>query len=102
MDQQTTPLIEGLFRELRALGAATSTDDFSENWLGMNKSYLRCLRARNRNPSPRALVQCATRLRKASGSMLASEQGPAFKKVAKRMGQLADVCSKELFSMSEF
>jgi hypothetical protein len=101
MTIETQPLIEGLFDELRALGAVRSTDDFSVNWLGMNKSYLRCLRARNRKPSTQVMAQCANRLRKASSQLVANNGTTAVKKVAKRMNQLADLCVDEVFSACE-
>jgi len=95
------PLIEDLFDELKSIGAVSSTDDFSENWLGMNRSYLRCLRARNRAPSARVLAQCANRLQNASYRLTETAETTSVKKVAKRMKQLAQLCADEVFAVSD-
>ena len=47
-------MIESIFEELKGIGAVTSGTDFSEEWLGMEGSYFRGLRARQRDPSAKA------------------------------------------------
>ncbi len=91
------PFIENLFQELRELGVVSSTDDFSRDWLGMNKSYLRCIRARNRQPTVRVLSQCATRLRNASEHLAATDATTQSRKVARRFRQLAEQCKQAVF-----
>lgn len=98
MTTDKKPLIEDLFYELKSIGAVSSTDDFSTNWLGRNKSYLRCLRARNKEPSTQVLAHCANRLRHASHQLATNGQTTNVKKVARRMKHLAQMCVDEVFS----
>ena len=55
-------MIEGIFEEMRGIGAVASSDEFSTNWLGRERSYLRGLRAKRREASPAVLATCAVRL----------------------------------------
>ena len=91
-------LLEGIYKELREFGAVQSTDDFSIRWLGMNESYLRCLRARQRQPSAKVLAHCAMRLRRASGLLTSVDQPPKVRAVATRMQKLADLCADAVFT----
>lgn len=91
-------LLEGIYAELRGFGVVQSTDDFSIRWLGMNESYLRCLRARQRQPSAKVLAQCAMRLRRASGLLISVDQPPKVRAVATRMQKLADLCADAVFA----
>lgn len=101
MDTDKLPVIETLFVNLKALGAVRSTDDFSVNWLGMDKSYLRCLRARNRNPTPRVLANCNVRLLDLSERLTANHQPSKIRKVGRRLKELADLCVCEYSTESE-
>ncbi len=49
-------MIEEIFEQLKDLGAVSSTDDFSTQWLGRERSYMRCLRAKQRDPSAQVLA----------------------------------------------
>ena len=62
MNTGTLRIIEGIYRLLKRLEVVRSTDDFSVIWLGMEKSYLRCLRARNREPTARVFATFTERL----------------------------------------
>ena len=55
-------MIEGIFEEMRGIGAVASSDEFSTEWLGRERSYLRGLRAKRRDASPVVLATCAVRL----------------------------------------
>ena len=55
-------MLEKVFDELCELGAVRSSDEFSIKWLGKERSYMRCLRSKQRKPSLNALATCAVRL----------------------------------------
>lgn len=55
-------MIEKIFEELRDIGIVRSRDQFSAEWLGREKSYLRGLQAKKRKPSVAVLATCAARL----------------------------------------
>ena len=40
-------MIETIYEELRGIGVVRSSDDFSSSWLGKERSYMRCLRAKS-------------------------------------------------------
>lgn len=83
-------MIEEIFYELKGLGAVRTTDEFSTLWLGREKSYLRCLRAKRRDPSSTALATCAVRLLRSAdklnkGQVLpTSHQGTRFRSLANK------------------
>jgi hypothetical protein len=62
-------MIEEIFEQLKDLGAVSSTDDFSTKWLGRERSYMRCLRAKQRDPSAQVLATCAVRLLRTADSV---------------------------------
>lgn len=84
-------MIEAIYEELKKLGAVTSRTDFSEEWLGMEGSYFRGRRVKERSPSPRALATCAVKLRKRA-SILQDSAYPQARVVATRYHLLADRC----------
>jgi hypothetical protein len=49
-------LIEFIFDELRLIGAVKSSDNFSMHWLGRERSYMRSLREKRREPSAQVLA----------------------------------------------
>ncbi len=61
-------MIEYIFDELKNLGEVRSTDDFSMKWLGRERSYMRCLRSKRREPSAQVLATCAVRLLRSADS----------------------------------
>jgi len=62
-------MIEEIFEQLRDLGAVSSTDEFSMRWLGRERSYMRCLRAKQRDPSAQVWATCAVRLLRYADSL---------------------------------
>ena len=84
-------MIEAIYEELKLLGAVTSRTDFSEEWLGMEGSYFRGRRVKERSPSPRALAACAVKLRKRA-SILQDSAYPQARVAATRYHLLADQC----------
>jgi hypothetical protein len=84
-------MIELIFEELKKNGMVGSSNEFSRDWLRMEKSYMRCLRAKQRSPSSKAMAACATRLRHVSNSLSASNK-PNSKAIGQRMASLADSC----------
>lgn len=92
-------MIEIVFAELKKTGAIRSSDEFSRDFLGMEKSYLRGIRARRRNPSSKALAACAVRL-KTVGKSLAESQIPSVSEKGALMTQLGDSCINEILSQA--
>ncbi len=90
-------MIENVFEELKGIGAVTSGSDFSEQWLGMEASYYRGLRAKQRDPSVRALANCAVRLRGRAGILQRSAY-PQIRVAAQRYQLLAEQCLNGLLA----
>lgn len=90
-------MIEDVFEELRADGFVKSGNEFSKEWLGMEESYMRCLRAKDREPSVRALINCSWRLRSVGEALSASEMGEVKRKGLK-LKELANVCIGKVLS----
>lgn len=93
-------MIETVFAELRNSGVVHTGAAFSQDWLGMEESYWRCLRAKRRPPSPKALATCAARLRK-KAQLFGLSTLPEAKLMARRMDQLAEQCVEELLAVCE-
>ncbi len=61
-----------IFDSLRAAGMVRSENEFSIEWLGMEESYVRCMKFKDRTPSPRALINCAVKLKNTADALKAS------------------------------
>ena len=92
-------MIEIIFDELKKVGAVHSSAEFSRDWLGMEESYLRGIRARNRIPSAKALANCALKLRTA-GKSFSESQIPIVAERGHLMTQLGDACINEILSQA--
>ncbi len=88
-------MIETIYEELRKLGAVRNRDDFSRNWLGMEKSYMRVMRAKHREPSAKAVATCAARL-KTDSQRLKGLESQGYQKAADRLEKMADACIAEM------
>ena len=97
MKRQKFETLVDVYDQLRAMGVVSSTDDFSTNWLGMNKSYLRCVRAKGTDPSAKVLAYVVQRLRTSSLALKASAQ-PKVKAAGRHLAVLAERCADEIFS----
>ena len=84
-------MIELVFEELRQVGAVHSGVDFSKNWLGMEGSYWRGLRAKHREPSLKAIARCAVKLKAVADNLNACEN-PKMVAAQGRLRRLADGC----------
>lgn len=93
-------MIESIFEELKGIGAVTSSTDFSEEWLGMERSYFRGLRAKRRDPSAKALATCAARLKRHAVTLQSSSL-PQVREWANGYNRLAEECVAELLSACE-
>jgi len=88
-------VIEKIFEKLKDLGAVSSTDDFSMRWLGRERSYMRCLRAKQRDPSAEVLAICAVRLLRTADSLSATIPWSRWESLR----SLANTCLEELLSI---
>lgn len=89
-------MIEAVFEELKAAGMVRSSNQFSTEWLGMEESYMRCMRAKERDPSPRALINCAVKLKQTSDALRRSQM-PGVKTKGDGLRLLARSCVEEVF-----
>ncbi len=83
-------MIDDVYLQLRELGIVQNKSDFSERWLGKEKSYYRGLLSKQREPSVDALAFCASKLRASSVYF-----APTKKRV---LGRLANQCLDEVLS----
>ncbi len=90
-------MIEDVYKELKSLGAVKSTNEFSQYWLGMEKSYLRTMKAKHRKPSARALGNVAARLKK-DGEKLGENTNPKISRVGYRFVTMANECIDEILN----
>jgi hypothetical protein len=81
-------MIDELYLHLRDLGVVQNKSDFSERWLGKEKSYYRGLLSKQREPSVDALAFCASKLRASSAYFGAGKK--------RLMGRLANQCIDEV------
>ena len=87
-------MIENIFDELKSLGEVRSADEFSMKWLGRERSYMRCLRSKRREPSAQVLATCAVRLLRSADSF---EVGLTATR-REKMRSLANTCLEALLS----
>lgn len=92
--------IDFVFHELKRSGQVRGGSDFSERWLGMEASYFRGLRAKQRQASARALATCAHRLRKRS-KLLTGSADEQIRQRGERFADLADRCIEEALLAGE-
>jgi hypothetical protein len=88
-------MLDYIFDALRDLRLCKNTEHFSTRWLGMEASYWRGLKCKDREASPHAVLNCARNLRIfldacRSNAYLSPLIGP--------LQQLSDDCVKELLS----
>ena len=63
-----------IFERLKADELVSSANQFSIEWLGMEESYMRCMKAKEREPSPRALINCAVKLKRTGDALKCSNR----------------------------
>ena len=100
MNRRSYETIEDVYEQLKALGAVRSANEFSTQWLGMNESYLRCIRAKGTAPSARVLARCSLKLRSLSQNMRTHPQ-PKLRAVGKHIAALAERCERDIFAEHE-
>lgn len=93
-------MIEAVYEELRRSGVVRTGARFSADWLGMEESYFRCLRAKGRSPSAKALATCAVRLRRRA-ALLERSSLSQVRQRASTYSELADRCLNELLLTCE-
>lgn len=92
-------MIEDVFEELKANGLVRSGNQFSREWLGMEESYMRGLRTKQRQPSAKVLARCARRLKETGDALRNSAMNEVVSK-AEKCRVLADLCVRELIRAS--
>ena len=89
-------MIEIIFERLKSAGIVNSANEFSIKWLGMEESYMRCIKAKDRDPSPRALINCAVKLKR-TGDALRTSNIAVVKAQGDSLRGLARDCVEEVF-----
>ena len=95
---QNETFIEDVYGELKQLELVESSVDFSENWLGMEGGYFRCLKAKGRQPSARVLAKCAVNLQRMADAFSTSTIAQTGAKGAV-MRSLADSCWDQIVAI---
>lgn len=90
-------MLEKIFEELCELGAVRSSDEFSIKWLGKERSYMRCLRSKQREPSLKALATCAVRLLMTADCVKRGQASMMVEKSA-RLRMLASRCLDQILT----
>ncbi len=93
-------MIENVYEELRRLGAVRSVDQFSREWLGMERSYMRVMKAKGRKPSAKVIATCAARL-KSHGKHLMSIDRQGYHTAASALNTLAERCISDMIARYE-
>lgn len=88
-------MIENIFEGLRDIGIVRSRDQFSAEWLGREKSYLRSLQYKNRKPSVAVLAVCGARLLKNAEQLNKADAAIAKAKSAE-LRRLANSCFEQI------
>lgn len=88
-------MIELIYEELKRLGAVKTYDQFSCEWLGMEKSYMRTVRSKHRMPSAKALARCAVRL-KSQGDKLNALDKSGYRSAAAMLRKLSEECIEDI------
>ena len=88
-------MIEKIFEELRDIGIVRSRDQFSAEWLGREKSYLRGLQAKKRKPSVEVLAVCGARLLK-NAEQLNKADAAIVKAKSVELRRLANSCFEQI------
>lgn len=93
-------MVEEIYWELRALGECRNASEFSEEFLGMERNYLRSLKWHEKAASPRALAHCAAKLRVRADCFGASQM-VALTQRSEKLRQLSDNCVEVLLGSFE-
>lgn len=81
-------VIDIAFEKLKQLNLARTTNEYSQNWLGMENSYYRCLHSKRRKASARVYGYLAKRLMDEA----AAHRFLGKKNQAREMSELAGAC----------
>ena len=84
-------MIQDLYKELKELGVVQSATEFSQNWLGKERSYYHVLLSKRRSPSADAISFCASRLRSEAQSRSADGKED-------QLNRLSSICIEVLLS----
>ena len=84
-------LIEDLYKELKEMGFVQSATEFSQNWLGKERSYYNVLLSKRRLPSADAISFCASRLR-------SEAQTRSYDRQRDELARLSTICIEALLN----
>ena len=88
-------MVEGIYWELKALGECRTASQFSQEFLGMEKNYLRSLKWHEKSASPRALAHCAAKLR-VRADCFGSSHMVALTRRSETLRKMSDGCIEVL------
>ncbi len=87
-------MIEDLYKELKQMGVVQSATEFSQNWLGKERSYYNVLLSKRRLPSADAISFCASRLR-------SEAQSRSYDRQRDDLARLSTICIEALLDRAE-
>ena len=86
-------IIIEIYETLTGAGVVANEGDFSQDWLGHCKSYLRTLRFKKAEPSIGAIAICGSRLQRAGEQMIAL---PRYRHIGARFLALSEKCHEHV------
>jgi hypothetical protein len=84
-------LLEKIYRKLHSESAVRNVADFCRDWLGVERSYMAVLVAKQRDPSINVMLTCTKRLDQ-FGAALEASNYPAVSERGRQLRQLASEC----------
>lgn len=86
-----------VYDRLRELGVVHNRSEFSEKWLGRERSYLTVLKAKHRRPSCAVWATCAVSLLRAADAA-ANDTGARRRDAGTTFRSLADRCLDQVLT----
>ena len=94
-------MIDEIYRELKEMHLCRSGNRFSLDWLHMNESYYRTLKAKNLTPSVKVIARCGMKLRSTAMYLAASEHD-VIRSRSQRLNELGQQCIDEALKLSVY
>ena len=94
-------MLDYVFEELRELNLCDSGNRFSLDWLDMNESYWRTIRAKQAKPSVKVIARCGNKLHQRGQAFLQSDFD-VIRNKGQRLTELGQKCFQEAIRQSVY